>query len=412
MRVSSARDWIALIALGLVVAFSLVWSVRGKLPTSVTGRGVFVHPSNVVDCQTLGSGRLQSLNIRPGAVVRKGDLLGRIDQTDIRKRLDEDRSLLAVLQSQDKAKSNLQAEQMQLHGKQDDSQRAFLQLQKQSLTKNLQDAEKLAPLLQRRLESLNEMKKEGFLAETSADLLTAQQSVLENESKVTDLHARLQQIDGQLKQLDTDTNTLVRDSLESSTSRSNQIRDIMSRIALSELELSRNGDVLSEHSGRILEVIATAGQVLTAGARIATLELDDETQSLVAIAYFPIRDGKKIQPGMQVQITPDTVERQRYGGILGTVTAVSSQPITREGAMAVVGNAEVLQGLMPAGPYIAVTAQMQRSAQNFSGYAWSSSTGPQLSMSAGLTGSVRTTIEERAPITYVLPFLRSLSGIY
>ena len=80
--------------------------------------------------------------------------------------------------------------------------------------------------------------------------------------------------------------------------------------------------------------------------------------------------------------------------------------------MAVVGNAEVVQGLMTGGAYIAVTAQMQRDPSTVSGYAWSSSTGPPLAMSAGLTATVRTTVEERAPITYILPFLRSVSGIY
>ena len=187
---------------------------------------------------------------------------------------------------------------------------------------------------------------------------------------------------------------------------------MLSRIALNSTQIQRNGDIVSEYSGRILEVVASRGQVLSAGARIASIELDDSSQSLVTLAYFPVADGKKIRPGMQVQITPDTVERQRFGGIRGTVSTVSTQPITREGAMAAVGNAEVVQGLMNGGAYIAITAQMQRDSSTVSGYAWSSSPGPALTMSAGLTATVRTTVEERAPITYILPFLRSVSGIY
>ena len=47
-----------------------------------------------------------------------------------------------------------------------------------------------------------------------------------------------------------------------------------------------------------------------------------------------------------------------------------------------------------------------------SGYKWSSSKGPHLKISSGTTTVVRVKVEERAPITFVLPILRSTSGIY
>ena len=412
MRVSSPRDWIALLALGIVTVAAVAWSIMGELPTSVTGRGVLVQPSQVVDFQTLGTGRLEALYIKPGANVKKGDILGRLDQTETRKRLEEDRILLADLQAQDRAKGTLQNQQTQLQEQQLVSQRSFLQMQQQSLEKSMQDALRLAPVLKKRFETLENLRKQGLLAEVSSDMVQAEQALLENEFKLTDLNARAQQIEGQLKQLDLDVNEVKRDTLENATARRNQIQELRSRIALNEIQLARNSDIISEHTGKILEVIASVGQVLPTAARIATVELDGPADTLVAVAYFPIRDGKKIQPGMPVQITPDTVERQRYGGIIGTVVSVSTLPVTKEGALALVGNAEVVQGLMQGGPFISVTAELQRSPSTFSGFAWSSSSGPTLQMSAGLTGMVRATIEQRAPITYVLPFLRSLSGIY
>ena len=412
MRVSNARDWLALAALGLVVGAALVWSVVGTLPTAVTGRGVFLRPAQVVDSQTLGAGRLESLKIKPGDLVQQGQIIGKVDQSDVRKRLEQDRSLLAELRAQDKAKGNLQDERLQVRSRQDDSQRKFIQAQQQSYAQSLQDTERLAPLLKRRFDSLMTMRKEGLLADVSPELLQAENAILENDSKATDLRARLQQLEQQTKQLETEAIDMARDSLESETGRANQIRDLLSRIAMNELELERNSSIVSEHNGRVLEVIVTTGQILAAGSRVATIELDATSDPLVAIGYFPVGDGKRIMPGMQLQITPDTVERQRYGGILGTVASVSVQPVTREGTMALVGNVDVVQGMMTAGPYIAVTAKLLSDPGTFSGYAWSSSKGPQLPITPGLTGTIRTTIEQRAPITYILPFLRSFSGIY
>src|SRR5215467_11108884 len=76
MHVSSALDWVALLSLGGVIVALLMWSITGTLPTTISGRGVFVRPSQIVDCQTLGAGRLETLNIKAGAIVKKGDILG------------------------------------------------------------------------------------------------------------------------------------------------------------------------------------------------------------------------------------------------------------------------------------------------------------------------------------------------
>ena len=214
MRVASARDWAALLAVGLVIGAALVWSITGRLPTAITGKGVLARPSHIVDSQTLAAGRLEALNVKAGDVVTKGDVIGRMDQTDIRKQLDQDRALLQDLQAQDKTKTDLQNQQFQLHRSRDDSQRAFIELQRQSLTKSLDDARKLAPLLKRRFDSLTNMKNEGLLAEVAPELLSAEQAVLQNESSIVDLTARLQQVEEQIRQVDTDANTLARDTLK------------------------------------------------------------------------------------------------------------------------------------------------------------------------------------------------------
>ncbi|MFN6566790.1 NHLP bacteriocin system secretion protein [Dendronalium sp. ChiSLP03b] len=131
----------------------------------------------------------------------------------------------------------------------------------------------------------------------------------------------------------------------------------------------------------------------------------------VSVAFFPVGDGKQIQPGMKVQITPSTVQRERFGGIIGAVTDVSAFTVTKESALSVVGNSEFVQAFMSQGPQIQVTAQLQPDASTFSGYKWSSSQGPQLQVTPGTTTTVQVTVEERAPTTFVLPLLKSWSGI-
>ncbi|WP_313931592.1 NHLP bacteriocin system secretion protein [Nostoc sp. FACHB-133] len=129
------------------------------------------------------------------------------------------------------------------------------------------------------------------------------------------------------------------------------------------------------------------------------------------MAFFPVGDGKKIQPKMKIQVTPSTVQRERFGGIIGSVSDVSAYPVTKESALSIIGNSEIVQGFMSQGPQIQVTARLQSDANTFSRYKWSSSQGPELKVSPGTTTTVQVTVEERAPITFVLPLLKSWTGI-
>ncbi|MFM6405135.1 MAG: NHLP bacteriocin system secretion protein, partial [Microcystis sp.] len=169
---------------------------------------------------------------------------------------------------------------------------------------------------------------------------------------------------------------------------------------------------LSPYEGKVLEVNIISGQVINAGSRIASLATKKPDSPLVAIAYFPDKDGKQIQKGMQVQITPSMIKRERYGGILGKVTEVSPFSVTTEDIATIVGNPELAQSLSGQQPRIQVIAELERDSNNINnGYKWSSSKGPVLELSGGTTAQIQIQVGERRPISYVIPILRSLTGL-
>ena len=127
---------------------------------------------------------------------------------------------------------------------------------------------------------------------------------------------------------------------------------------------------------------------------------------LVGLAYFTIGDGKRIQPGMKIMITPDTVKREEFGGIWGSVTSVSAFPITKQSAADLIGNAELAAALISQSGQMQAIAQLNLDPSTFSGYAWSSAKGsPHQKMSPGTTTSVRVILAEKAPIAFVFPVL-------
>ncbi|MEQ9549592.1 MAG: NHLP bacteriocin system secretion protein [Coleofasciculus sp. G3-WIS-01] len=280
------------------------------------------------------------------------------------------------------------------------------------------------------------------LRELEARQTEAEKNFRDNLNSISELQAQLKELDGreaeaqknyrdnlnvlselraQLRDLDSKIPNLKQQNLESLTSRQNQIQEVKREIAKLELQLEENSEIRSSYAGLVLELTATNGQVLSAGSRLGSIEAQRQSKELVAVTFFAVQDGKKIEQRMkdlkalgktvEVQVTPTTVKRERFGGIKGTVTDVSAFPITKEGVAVSVGNAQVVESLVTQVPQIEVVAQLKPDSSTFSGYAWSSSKGPPIKMTSGITTTVRATVEEVPPITFVLPFLRSFFGL-
>jgi HlyD family secretion protein len=455
MQVVKPRSWIPLSTLGCLVAAAVVWSIFGRIPVTVEGRGVLIYPNDVVPLQSKSSGQILDLRIQVGDRVERGQVIGTLDQTDLQKQFQQQQAKLKELQSQDQAVKSLQGEQQEQERRSLQQQRQFLQQriveiqnmsptrrargsdsieqQRLFLEQSLRNAKALTSVYQQRLETRRRLAGERIIS--SDMLLEAETQYLQNSQQIADLQAQLKELtvretdeeteyvrnlstiadlQAQLKTVDSREATLKRQDLEASTARQREIQDVQREIARLQVQLRDNSQIVSQHSGRVLELTLTPGQVISAGARIGAIETEDPAGSLVGMTFFTVGDGKKVQPGMTMQITPQTVRRERFGGIVGTITQVSSFPITREAAANVVGNAEVVSSLVAHNQegLIQVASALQIDPATHTGYRWSSSRGPQIEVSSGTTTLVRVKVDERAPITYVLPILRSTSGIY
>ncbi|MEH2212038.1 NHLP bacteriocin system secretion protein [Nostoc sp.] len=453
MQVVSPKKWLPLVAVGSLVASGLTWSFLGRIPITVTGTGIIVYPSTITSFQSPIAGRLRTVNVRVGDFVNRGDVLATLDQNELMKQLQLVRSKLEQLQQE-----NRDANTVQLLRQNADKQ-ALIQ-QRQSLQQNLQTVQKLTPILREKglnsiqrdrtsqiqsLQSLRELlptfkqrldNRKQLLGEgaISGDtVLQSQQDYLNGVRQINEAESQLKQLDvkeadaqrqyleninsikdleSQLKQLDSKQATLAQQDLEAVTTRQKEIQEVRRNITQLALQLSSNSLIKSTYSGRVLEISATPGQVVLQGTPIGAIAAQKRSVQLESVAFFPVGDGKQIQPGMKLQVTPSTVQRERFGGIIGAVTDVSAFPVTKEGALSVVGSSEFVEGLMSQGPQILITARLQPDTSTVSHYKWSSSKGPEMKVTSGTTTSVQVTVEERAPITFVLPILRSWSGVY
>ena len=176
-------------------------------------------------------------------------------------------------------------------------------------------------------------------------------------------------------------------------------------------ELERNSAVVSPYTGRVVEVMAEQGHVVERGRPIVRIDPVGRTvKDLEAVVYVSSDAGKKIRPGMRIQIAPSTVRQEEYGLMVGTVTYVSDFPATPEGMARVLKNDALVQSLAGTGAPYEVHADLVPDPRTVSHYRWTSPAGPPVEVHSGTLCGAQVTLREVRPVELVLPIFRRLTG--
>ena len=64
MKVISPKSLLPVVAIGTILLVGGTWSVFGRIPVTVEGQGILMHPSNVVPLQIKSAGQLSAVNIK------------------------------------------------------------------------------------------------------------------------------------------------------------------------------------------------------------------------------------------------------------------------------------------------------------------------------------------------------------
>ena len=395
VKVVSPMGWLAQACLAGLILAIVLWAVFGRIPITVMGSGILTRPHRVVALQATGAGQIDALRIQPGARIEAGEAIATLSQPDLSAQLLEQRAKLALFDAHSRELIDLQTQRNREEAQAIESQR-------RNLLRLIAQAKELAPILKSRLDERRELLKLSALPVDA--VLEAEQTLRANQDKIPDL-------EGQIRQLDLRKRQMAQQLVELETSRALQRKDLAASISLLENQRTGHGQIRSPYAGKVLEVAAAPGQMVAPGSRIATIAAEDPSEELVAVLYVPVRDGKKVQPGHSAQVTPDTVRRERFGGIQGTVKEVSAYPVTRQAIATTLGNEDMAATLANTGPQIQVEIALER-AETPSGFRWSSSAGPAYPQTPGTTVTSRVLIDSMSPMELAFSLLRQASALY
>jgi HlyD family secretion protein len=392
VQVTDPRGWLALTGLGALLFAAICWGVWGSIPTEAQGEGILLRQGGVSALVSAANGQVEEILVSVGDVIEKGQPVAKIRQDVLTRQIQDDRSKLTALRSEYANALRFADQQKRLRARDLAQQRA-------NLERSIETIEKDLALLRERVEAEKSLLDDGLI--TKQAFLTTQQTL---NSKRDDLAGQRLELNGlELKRLEADQQ--LDQQLEA---RQTAVRDLDLATRELEAQLGENVNVLSPWSGRVLEIVADRGSVVSPGAPLLSVEVLSE--DLIAVLFVPASAGKRVQKGMAVRVAPSTVKREEYGAMLGRVAWVAEFPSTSRGMTRLLGNEALVTKLMEQGPPIQVNVSLIRDAATPTGYRWSSSKGPSLKISSGTLASGDVVVRQDRPISLVIPTLREKLG--
>lgn len=382
-----------------------VWLLFWPVPTQVEGRGVLIYPDNAGILNARSGGQVLRINTKVGDRVRKGQVLMTLYLPVLERQLDQQQGNLRQLERQNdelNARDALRIQTAQAAldtalAKLDDDQKRLTSLQSTYNTK---------------VENLSWLAQREVVAPLSRAVVSAEQGLTTTSVQLDDIKIQRKDEITAFQQIKLEIETERLD-------RRFQIDDLKREIAVTEARIAFDGNVTAERSGAVLDLQVIQGQTVKTGDRLGTIGRSaspDAAQSetggdLMAVAYFPPADARRLPLGLPVEVVPLWNQRGRFGGIEGTVSSVLSLPATREDIATTVGNSQLAEALVKDGPVMRAEIQLDRDSRSDDGYRWTLSNGSGVfPIRDGLTIDTFAYVEWRSPVTYIIPGLRSLTG--
>jgi HlyD family secretion protein len=328
-----------------------------------------------------------------GTVVKKGDRLASLDDTELQQNLKHADEVVKEKQADLASLTKNFADQIDLKHKNAVAQR-------DNLARIIAAAEKRRGFYQDLLTKQDKIVQQGFLTQRFQE---------ETRRSMDDADQNARSARSDLLRLDAEESDLVGRRDLAMLAAAQAVNDARRHVDELKIQLDQSTEIMSPLDGIITELKATPGTVVAPGKPI--LSIETAGSGLELLLYVPPELGKKVAPGMDVRIEPATVKKEEYGTLIGMVVAVSDFPMTAEGMASVLQNPQLVTRFMEQGPPYAVRVELAPNAESASGYRWSGGPGPTVKLSSGTTVRAAITTNRRAPISLLLPLLKAQAGL-
>ncbi len=315
VRLVGIGAWLALTALLSGLAGLLVWAAIAEAPVKVSATGIIIGDKGLREIVANRQGRLKSLVLKQGLVVSAGQIVASFEHQELARELASAEAKLAdVSERYDRLKSFYENRRVRYEAIEGD---------------RLETIEETRSLIKERLDLLTE--REQAMAELAKLKIV-------NRSNFIDAQLDLSNAKERLGKLDDDESEIFFDRQERLSEHRLRLLDEALKVKTQKRVVERlhkrraeEGVIKSSHAGRVVEIMVNAGDVVASGKALATLtQVDGDTTGLQVVLYADAAEGKRIRPGMKVEISPTAFREEEYGRVLGEVSSIADLPATHE----------------------------------------------------------------------------------
>lgn len=169
-------------------------------------------------------------------------------------------------------------------------------------------------------------------------------------------------------------------------------------------------EVYSDQVGIVSDLVVKKDDEFTPGKdviRVSPIAQDSQ----IVVCYVPLAKAKKIERGMQVNITLDSLDSNSYGNMVARVINIDAYATPKAGISSVIGSENNLESTFNKdGAVVAVACELYPSSDTASGYYWSNAKGASVDVQNGSLVTAKIVTDEVAPITKLFSKLRDIWG--
>ena len=384
---------IAMAILAGGVGSLLIWSVVYELPITASGRGLIYQAPRLIGVRAAGSGLVKSLYVSVGMNVDEGTRLAELDVKDQEVMVSE-ASRQKELASQDRRNATKSipselAEQIIANEK-----------MLADIGRNIKQQQVILDAQTKNLRTYKQLETKGYLS--AVELMSYQEKAVELQNSIGQTQSQYNKLLAERESTQRQLASALNESRSKFIS-----ADATQRVRQHKLMQAQN--LRSPIKGQVSQITTWPGNTVTEGQEMFVIS--PSRGSLIAAVLVSGSDAGGIKVGDAALISPASAPPQRYGYIKGVVTSVTPYPTTEAAYASLIGS-ETLSKLvfdsqlskMPLLVKVNLTYQQGK-------LVWSGSKGPSWPITSGSLAEVKVIYHSRTPITYVIPWLRKVTGV-
>jgi HlyD family secretion protein len=417
IRVTTVRAWVYLATLFAVCTAAVIFAIVYRVPIKVNGEGILLFETDTLSqVRALGTGRLVTMRVKLGDHVEPGEEIGTISQDELKDAIRESELKLVDLAGEDR-------DLTQFEQKERETQDAALKRVRQAIHQVQETSTDKLKIAKRVVAGANRLRFEKHLGDIE---------LLESREKLYVIRDDLNKGESRLAELDLEGIKAENARCRAQIERRLKIGQLKTKLELDRIKLNRTSRIVSHARGQVAQVLSAQDELVREGAPVVLLHAprtgkvtDPAAPAYDSVVFVPAGEGKKIEVGDFVEVSPATVKREEFGFIKGSVVAISELPVTRMAMQTALAHPELVETFLKRyapgvllrvevklkvdeSPRLTGSSRPNRARNNR--FQWSSSLGPTRTLKTGTMCQAAIVVDRRRLISLVLPLTKSAIG--